>query len=198
MRIVLMGWLSVGIKWNSIHTKLLVTYLMLTALGTSLMSGYILWSFYHYFIDTRQVDLENWSDALSESVADALEDKNLDRVDVLIQRYGAPDSITLRILDVNGQLLATSNPVLDQQIENWLAVRGVSEALQNRVDQGIAKGLLSNDDRLYISRPISRNGQMLGVLRMSITLDSASKTVCQYHLDGTRNPDFNGVTLYFN
>jgi len=170
-----MGWLAVSIKWNSIHTKLLVTYLMLTALGTSLMSGYILWSFYNYFIDTRQSDLENWSDALSESVADALEEQDLDRVNILMQRYGAPETITLRILDLNGQLLATSNPESDQQIENWIEVRGVSEALQNRVDQGIAKGLLSNDDRLYIARPISRNGQMLGVLRMSITLEQLQK-----------------------
>ncbi|MBD2057467.1 HAMP domain-containing protein [Oculatella sp. FACHB-28] len=165
-----MGWLS-SIKWNSIHTKLLVTYWMLTAIGTSLMSGYILWSCYNYFIETRQADLENWSGALAESVADALEEEDLDRVDVIMQRYGAPEAITLRILDVNGQLIATSSPELDSQIENWLEVSGVNEALQNQVDQGLTKGLLSNDDRLYISRPISRNGQMLGVLRMSITLE---------------------------
>jgi signal transduction histidine kinase len=166
-----MGWLSAGIKWNSIHTKLLVTYLMLTALGTSLMSGYILWSFYDYFIRTRQSDLENWSGALGESVADALEDQDINRVNVLMRRYGAPESITLRIFDVNGQLLATSSPERDRQIVDWLEVKGVREALQNQVAQGIAKGLLSNDDRLYIARPIARNGQLLGVLRMSITLE---------------------------
>ena len=71
-----MGWLP-RVNLNTIHAKLLATYLLLTALGTSLMVGYILWSFYAYFMQTRQVDLENWTNALSESAADALEVQNL-------------------------------------------------------------------------------------------------------------------------
>lgn len=63
------------IKWNSIHAKLLATYLLLTTFGTSMMAGYILWSFYDYFMQTRQTDLENWTDALGESLADSLEEK---------------------------------------------------------------------------------------------------------------------------
>jgi len=63
------------IKLNTIYTKLLATYLMLTAFGTSLMAGYILWSFYDYFMRSRQIDLDNWTSALSESVADGLEEK---------------------------------------------------------------------------------------------------------------------------
>jgi len=35
------GWIP-GIKLNTIYAKLLGTYLMLTAFGTSLMAGYIL------------------------------------------------------------------------------------------------------------------------------------------------------------
>jgi signal transduction histidine kinase len=170
-----MGWL-VRIKWNSIHTKLLATYLLLTTLGTSLMAGYILWSFHDYFKRTRQTDLQNWSTAIGESVADALEENDLKRVDSLMQRYGGAESITIRVFDANGQLLATSNPQLDQQIKNWQEqVPGVSEALKNRVVQDVAKGVLSNDDRLFIARPIVRKGQLLGALRMSITLQQFQK-----------------------
>lgn len=39
----MLRWLP-GIQWNSIHAKLLATYLLLVTLGTSLMSGYVLWS----------------------------------------------------------------------------------------------------------------------------------------------------------
>ncbi len=58
------GWIP-PINLNTIHAKLLATYLMLTAFGTSLMAGYILWSFHAYFMRTRQADLENWTSALS-------------------------------------------------------------------------------------------------------------------------------------
>ncbi|BAZ23001.1 integral membrane sensor signal transduction histidine kinase [Kalymmatonema gypsitolerans NIES-4073] len=164
-----MGWIP-HFKRNSIHTKLLATYLLLTALGTSLMAGYILWSFHAYFTRTRQADLQNWSTAIGESVADALEENNLKRVQVLVLRFGAAETITIRVFDTNGQLIATSSPQEDRQVTNWLKVPGINAAIKNREEQGVAKGVLTNDDRLYIAKPIGRNGRLLGALRMSVTL----------------------------
>ncbi|HEY9709809.1 MAG TPA: HAMP domain-containing protein, partial [Oculatellaceae cyanobacterium] len=165
-----MAWLPLSIRGNSIYRKLLVTYLALTALGTSILAGYILLSFYGYFIKTRQADLDAWTSALSESVADSLEENELHRVELLVQRYGARQSVTLRVFMPDGRLLATSAPQLDRQISNWFDVPGVSQALQNKPAQGMAKGVLSNEDRLYAAKPIYRNGRLLGVLRMSITI----------------------------
>lgn len=120
---------------------------------------------------TRQADLDAWSTALSESVADALEENDLKRVDLIVQRFGARQSVTLRIFGPDGRLVSTSSPQLDRQIADWSIVPGVREALQNKPVQGVAKGVLSNDDRLYAARPIYRNGGLLGILRMSITLE---------------------------
>ncbi|MDZ8056455.1 MAG: ATP-binding protein [Aulosira sp. ZfuVER01] len=164
------GWFP-RIKLNTIHAKLLSTYLMLTAFGTSLLAGYILWSFYDYFMRSRQADLDNWTSALGESVADALEEKDIPRVKILVKRYGAPQTVTLRVFDRNGHLIATSDPKLDSQVKDWNQVPGMREALQNSVQQGVSKGVLSNEDRLYIARPIERNTQLLGVIRMSMTLE---------------------------
>lgn len=165
-----MAWLPISIKWNSIHTKLLATYLTLSALGSSVLASYILFSFHAYFMKTRQADLDDWTTALSESVAEALEEKDLQRVDLLVQRYGAPETITLRVFGPNGRLLSTSDPQ-DRQIADWSNVPGMKEAFQNQPAHGVAKGVLSKDDRVYTARPISRNGRLVGVLRMSITLE---------------------------
>lgn len=173
-----MGWFS-RIRWNSIHGQLLTTYLLLAALGSSLMAGYILWSFHAYFIQSRERDLENWTTALSESAAEALEEQDSQRLKTLVQRYGASDNITLRVLNPQGQLLASSNFQRDQQIRDWRQVAGVQEALQNRLAQGAAKGAFTPDDRLYIARPIVRRGQLLGVLRMSITLEQFQRQFTQ-------------------
>ncbi|MBW4450535.1 MAG: HAMP domain-containing protein [Spirirestis rafaelensis WJT71-NPBG6] len=120
---------------------------------------------------SRQADLDNWTIALSQSIADGLEEKDIQQVKLLVQRYGTPQTVTLRVFSQQGSLLATSNPKLDSQVKDWYQVPGMREALQNRVQQGVAKGVLSKDDRLYIARPIERNGQFLGVLRMSMTLE---------------------------
>ena len=159
------------IRPKSIYQKLLVTYLALTALGTSILAGYILWSFYGYFIKTRQADLDTWTTALSESIGEALEENNLQRVEILVQRYGAEKSLTVRVFAPDARLLSTSAPELDRQITNWYNVPGVREAVQKRAVQGVAKGILSNEDRVYAARPIYRNGRLLGVLRMSIALE---------------------------
>jgi signal transduction histidine kinase len=151
--------------------KLLSTYLLLIVSGTSLMSGYILWTFYAFFMQSRQTDLENWSTALSESVTEVLEAKDTQGVQNIVQRYGAPANITLRVFDAQGSLIATSDPQTDRQITNWLPIPGVSEALRGQAAQGVAKGVLSTSDRIYIAKPITRNGQLLGILRISITLE---------------------------
>lgn len=165
----MMRWLP-NFQWNSIHAKLLATYLLLVTLGTSLLSGYVLWSFYAYFMESRQTDLDNWASALSESTADALEDKDLQRVQIIARRYGAPETITLRIFDAQGWLLASSAQT-DPRTLNGSEIPGMQTALQGRAVQGVAKGILSNDDRLYIAKPIIRKNQLLGVLRLSITLE---------------------------
>ncbi|MBD2293348.1 HAMP domain-containing protein [Anabaena sphaerica FACHB-251] len=157
-------------KLNTIHAKLLATYLLLITLGTSLMAGYILWSFHIYLTRTREADLDNWTIALSESAGDALVENNLQGVKLLVQRFGAPQNVTLRIFDQQGHLLATSDPQLDKKVTDWYKVPGVLEALQNRSQQGVTKGVLSTEDRLYVARPIVRNGKLLGIVRMSITL----------------------------
>jgi signal transduction histidine kinase len=157
------------VKWNSFHSKLLVTYLLLTAFGTALMAGYILSTFYSYFITTRQADLRDWTTALSETVADALEEQDLEQVNVIVNRFGAGETVTLRVFSNSGTLIATSDP-RDYQIKDWLSIPGIQEALNNQTTQGVGKGILSSDDRLYINRPVTRNGRGLGVLRMSITL----------------------------
>ncbi len=159
-----------GLRWNSIYRKLLVTYVALTTLGTSILAAYILWSFYGYFMRTRQAELTTWATALSESVGDALEAGDLERADLTIQRYGKPESVTLRIFSPDGKLLSTSAPEIDRQVKDWKTIPGIVETLKREPSQGAAKGVLSNDDRLYSAQPIIRNNQFLGVLRMSITL----------------------------
>lgn len=120
---------------------------------------------------TRQAELDTWTTALSESVADSLEEGDLSRVELLVQRYGSPKSVTLRVFGTEGQLLCTSAPEEDKLVPDWSEVPGIREGLLNKPSQGIAKGVLSNDDRLFAARPVFRNGRLLGVVRMSITLN---------------------------
>jgi signal transduction histidine kinase len=159
-----------AVNWNSIRVKLLTTYLALTGLATSLLTGYLLLSFYTNFMTTKQNELDIWSSALSESVGEALEDQNFSAVDKLVKRYGAAETLTLRVFSPKGSLVSTSTPSVDEKLPHWSEIPGLKEAMENQTVQGYAKGLLSDEDRLYIARPVVRNGRLLGVLRLSLTL----------------------------
>jgi len=134
------------------------------------MAGYLLQSFYAYFMKTRQAELKNWTTALSESIADAMEQQDTQQVKLLAKRYGASENLTIRVFNSHGQLLATSS-LEDRQVTNWLQVPGVREALQYQTVNGVAKAVLSSNERLYVARPIVRHQQLLGVVRMSIGLE---------------------------
>ncbi|ACK72147.1 integral membrane sensor signal transduction histidine kinase [Gloeothece citriformis PCC 7424] len=158
------------LKWNSIHAKLLATYLVLIALGTFLLGGYLLWSFYIFFMNMKQTELEIWSNILSEDIGEALYRNNLEQVQGLVKRYGSPETITLRIFNPQGRLLSTSAPKIDRMIKDWSVIPGMKGAIQNKTVNGVAKGVLSNEDRVYTVRPIIYQGQRLGIIRMSVTI----------------------------
>jgi hypothetical protein len=173
------------LKGRSIHAKLLATYILLVGLGTSLMAGYILWSFYAYFMQARQTDLYNWTSALSESVADALEEQNLQRISVLTTRYGAPDNVALRVFDHQGKLLSTSSPETDQQVTNWLTVSGISDALQNRSDsRHCERASDSGRSPLYCSTDYSQRQGLRGFAYVADP-KAISASICTCALDGT-------------
>lgn len=158
------------LRWNSIHAKLLVTYLVLIALGTFLLGGYLLWSFYIFFMNMKQAELEIWTNLLTQDIKEALYKNDLQQVKHLVQRYGAPETITVRIFNPQGHLLATSVPEIDRMVKDWSAIPGMKGAIEDKTVNGISKGILTNEDRIYTVSPIVDQGRRLGIIRISITI----------------------------
>src|SRR5262245_58959148 len=155
----------------SLRTTLLSSYLVLTTLGVSVLGFYNVWAFQSYFLRSAETDLAGRSEALSESIGDALAAGALDRVHILVRRNGRQEGINVRVIGPDGRLLASATPEMDRQLRDWSRVPGVPEALLGRSASGIAGGLLARGDRLYQARPIRRDGRLLGILRMSVTLE---------------------------
>jgi len=122
----------------TIRARLLATYLVLTALGISLLAGYILWSFRQYFLTTAQDDLVARATAGSESIADAMDRDDIPRTRAIAMRYAWADRINIRVFDTDGNLVATSAPpVLDRRVRDWKQVPGVAEGLAGVPTGGI-------------------------------------------------------------
>jgi len=44
-----------------------------------------------------------------------------------MQRYGAPQTVTLHVFSQQGSLLATSDPKSDSQVKDWYQVPGMRD-----------------------------------------------------------------------
>jgi signal transduction histidine kinase len=155
----------------SIRGRLLGTYLALTGTGMLVLAVTTLVSFQRYFLASVRADLAARATAVSESVADWLEQDNLTRVAVIVARYGAQEDVTVRVFSPAGVLLASSEPDDPAGRVPVAQVPGVTAALAGRRAQGDSHGGVDSGERHYQAVPVSRQGRLLGAMRMSRKLD---------------------------
>jgi signal transduction histidine kinase len=157
-----------------IRTRLSLSHAALTAVGALLVAVCAFWSFRGYVYDSTREDLAARATAVAANVEDWLERGDLDRVRLIVRRYGAQEDVWLRVISPDGQLVATANPEEESQRIDWRSLPGVREAIAGHAASGNSTGLGGHDDRLYECRPLVRRGHLYGVLRMSRTLASFS------------------------
>src|SRR5687767_5451419 len=117
----------------TIRAKLIGTHVGISVVALTVMAIYSLNSFDEYFRRTESADIVARTAAISESMADALERDDIERVQVLARRYGAQKGVSLRVHHPDGRLMATSESLADDAlITDWLHVPGVAEALAGK------------------------------------------------------------------
>lgn len=155
----------------SIRKRLFLAFLLLPTLGIALLGVFHWRSFRAYYIRTAAADLAGRSSAVRYAVADALAENDLHRVERIVTANAQQPGIKIRIIGADGQLLASSEDSQDADLEDWRSVSGVSEGLQGHSTSGVAHGVFARGDRLFDARPIRRNGRVVAVVRISLTLD---------------------------
>lgn len=164
----------------TIRWKLLLLALAPTILAAGLLMGYSLWSFQDYFVDTTRADLHARAQVLADALAEVMEVEGAGAATVLASRTAAGPGVAARVFRTDGTLLASSMLELDAGYDRWKSVPGVAEALAGRSAEGVGPGVQATGERFYASRPIVRKGQILGAVRVSLSLD-------EFHQQMARN-----------
>ncbi len=160
----------------SIGVRLALSYLLTTLVAMSILAVYNLVSFREYAFATMHEDLEEHGEALIAPVADALATGERERVARAIEHIRDLPGYTVRVFDPEGELVASTTPDEDRHVANWRAVPGVSDALESRPSRGRAPSAVGlGEDRLYEAWPVARGGELLGALRVSISVASVQR-----------------------
>jgi signal transduction histidine kinase len=154
----------------SIRHRLFLTTIGVLLVGCGTLAAVVLWSFERFFVRSVMDDLTARTAAVAESVGDWLERGDIERVALVVRRYGAQESIALRVLGPDGRLLATSQDDARERATRWVDVPGVAGALGGARTHGVSPGVHEEERRVFAAMPIDRGGKRLGAVRMSRSL----------------------------
>jgi signal transduction histidine kinase len=164
----------------AIRARLVLSYLLTTLVAMSLLAGYNLLSFREYAFATMHTELAGRGDALVSSIADALASRDRDAVRLAVEHATGIPNYTVRVFDREGDLVASSDRSDSDEPKNWRIVPGVSEALESRTSRGRSPSVIEGtEDRLFDARPITRGGEVLGALRVSMSLASVEREIAR-------------------
>jgi signal transduction histidine kinase len=181
--------------FRSIRARLLVTYLLITLLGMTVVSGYLIWAFRDFYINRAQEELQVGGMALDHSLQGPLQAGNHEQVNTIAQSYPQPSWVTLRIFDASGRLLAvkaqpeylvgpdrralwiydaagklerhneTTEPVNREWYQSWLG-----EAMATRRPVAVSRpGMERNEEKRILVVPVlAENRALVGAVRLSL------------------------------
>jgi two-component system phosphate regulon sensor histidine kinase PhoR len=152
---------------RSIFLKVFGGYLLVILIFTVLifvLSSGLIRSFY---VDTLSRDLENLGRSLKLKVIPLLEENRYPELDAFVKKFGKGINTRITVIDKEGVVLADSDE--DPKImENHKFRPEVYRALGGNVGESLRFSKTVKEEMLYIGLPVEKNGEIWGVLRVSL------------------------------
>ncbi|BBB91239.1 sensor histidine kinase [Methylomusa anaerophila] len=161
---------------SGLRNRLIIFFLALTILTSTLLGSYILWYFYRHNVTSLQTTFSSQAKIIQELLKEDMNDPiKMASIDGKIKELGTKlDNMRITIIAANGVVLADShyNPA---GLENHLQRPEVLEALAGGNGMQIRAGTTQTDNVLYVSTPIYRQNEIIGVVRISNSLSQVEE-----------------------
>ena len=154
---------------RSIFIKLFAVFLLLIILLSTLVLLITFSTIKNFHLDTLTYDLNKLTAALTPQVIPLMEKGRVDDLDSLIKNMGNGMNTRITVIAPDGLVLADSDedPAL---MENHGARVEVIQALGGITGRSQRYSTTVGEEMLYVANPLLRNGEVIGVLRVSLYL----------------------------
>jgi len=142
---------------------------------------YVSFSFKEYYIRAITTQLKSNALLIRDIVKADIQEKDIERLNLLIERLGREINTRLTIINPEGIVLGDSeeNP---QKMENHSDRPEIKEAIKGRIGKSSRYSTTLKKDMMYLAMPIrDANHRLIGVVRISLPLDELQDRVGQIY-----------------
>ena len=121
-------------------------------------------------------ELENLAFTLVPTFAPLLENGRSERTEKIVRETGAAIEKRITLIDARGTVLADS--LMDPNtMDNHRGRPEIVEALRGNVGRSSRFSATVGTEMLYVAVPVTNNGEMMGILRVSLSLNAIEEVV---------------------
>ncbi len=154
---------------RSIFLKVFSGYLLIVLALSTLILFLSFRAIRTYYIDTLTNDLKNLGITLKLSATTLLEEDRFQELDALVKELGKDINTRITIIDPEGVVLADSEKD-PKSMENHRARIEIMQVLKGKVGKSLRFSTTVKEEMLYVALPVEKDGEILGVLRVSLFL----------------------------
>lgn len=161
---------------KSIRWRIAIPYILLAVVTLSGLTWYYSTQMRKQYQDAEQERLMREAQMVGQLLGDRFAQLDGDGFQSTAQFYGAELGVRVTIIDTKGLVLgdSESNPA---EMENHANRPEVKAALAGEPASDVRFSETTLANRLYTASPIRRNGEMLGVARLSLPLNSIDQAM---------------------
>lgn len=156
-----------------LSTKIFIGYLLVICLLTGMIVGISYNTIKNHYNEAYINDLKNINYSMHEQVSQYLLAGKFSELDTLVKRIGNNINHRITVISPNGIVLADSQRD-PKQLKNHSDRPEIVDAIKQSFGSSIRYSTSVQDDMMYVAMPLKNDNKLIGVLRLSISLESLS------------------------
>jgi two-component system phosphate regulon sensor histidine kinase PhoR len=154
---------------KTLHRQLYLSYLLITLLSLGAIGGYTVSALHNFYYEQTSNDLKSRARLIQYQATHHFTSTNIPALKRLAKTLGQPGGQRVTLILPDGTVVGDSNEN-PTRMDNHSDRPEVKEALTGETGSSVRYSQTVKANLMYVALPISANGQLMGVVRLSIPL----------------------------
>jgi two-component system, OmpR family, phosphate regulon sensor histidine kinase PhoR len=161
---------------KTLNRQLYLSYLLITLLSLGAIGGYTVNALRNFYYEQTSADLESRARLIQHQVTRHFSHLNISELKRLAETLGQPGVQRVTLILPDGTVAGDSDED-PTRMDNHADRPEVKEALAGETGSSVRASSTLNANLMYVALPVDPNGQLTGVVRLSIPLTVIDETL---------------------